>query len=256
MVHRIRIFAGPNGSGKTELYKGLRNKNYFNEYCYINADEIQKQLITGKGFNLNSSFNVNFELTVIDIIEEFNNNGFSTKVDFDLNTSDFKIENTNISYLGNKKYISYIASTIAELLRKKLIKNKASSFSFETVLSHPSKIELLHQAKKSGFKIYSYFITTEDPSINQQRVQERIKNGGHSVPNNKIKERYYRTMKLLPELVAISDQAYIFDNSNSIETGYNLIAKKKENNLNILVDEIPQWLLSYLINPLLERPTS
>ena len=44
---RLRIFAGPNGSGKSVLYKYLLSQNYFNEYFYINADDICKQLKNG-----------------------------------------------------------------------------------------------------------------------------------------------------------------------------------------------------------------
>jgi len=72
-----------------------------------------------------------------------------------------------------------------------------SSFSFETVFSHPSKVDFLADAKNAGFKIYLYFVATENPIINQERVQIRVDLGGHDVPKDKIISRYHRTMDYL-----------------------------------------------------------
>ena len=38
-MKRLRIFAGPNGSGKTMLYRDLKDKIQL--YDFINADEIE-----------------------------------------------------------------------------------------------------------------------------------------------------------------------------------------------------------------------
>lgn len=56
-----------------------------------------------------------------------------------------------------------------------------SSFSFESVFSHPSKIDELINAKRKQYKIYLYFIATEAPSINTERVSNRVQLGGHDV---------------------------------------------------------------------------
>lgn len=92
------------------------------------------------------------------------------------------------------------------------------SFCFETVMSHPSKIEILRRAKALGFFIVLYFVSTENPAINIDRVANRVKLGGHDVPKSLIEARYYRTMSMLPDAMAHSDQIYLFDNSR-IENG-------------------------------------
>ena len=56
-----------------------------------------------------------------------------------------------------------------------------STFSFETVMSHHSKVSFLKEVKQAGFKTYLYFICTQDPEINQKRVLNRVSKGGHSV---------------------------------------------------------------------------
>ena len=90
---------------------------------------------------------------------------------------------------------SYIASFIASYLSEKLIETK-QSFCYETVLSHSSKLKLFEQAKKKGYKTYLYFIFTNDWHLNIERVKLRVKQGGHNVDDKKIKQRYFRSLKL------------------------------------------------------------
>jgi predicted ABC-type ATPase len=73
------------------------------------------------------------------------------------------------------------------------------SFSFETVMSHPSKIEVLREAKARGFRTALYFVATESPSLNVARVAQRVLLGGHDVPEDRIRQRYVRTLDLLPQ---------------------------------------------------------
>ncbi|MDR0513788.1 MAG: zeta toxin family protein [Coriobacteriaceae bacterium] len=72
------------------------------------------------------------------------------------------------------------------------------SFGIETVGSHPSKVEFLHRAKELGYVISLLFVATEDPGINIRRIADRVLKGGHTVPDEKVRLRYYRTLELLP----------------------------------------------------------
>ena len=92
--------------------------------------------------------------------------------------------------------------------------NQNQSLIYETVLSHPSKLEIINEFKEKGFKIFSIFITPNDPNINIERVKKRVNEGGHNVPQNKIIERYYRSNKLKNDLKLISDEYYEIDNTN------------------------------------------
>ena len=80
-------------------------------------------------------------------------------------------------------------------------------------MSHESKVEFLKRAQQLGYKTYLYFITTEDPTINVNRVQYREAQGGHSVPINKIIDRYERSMNLLIDAIENANRAFLFDNS-------------------------------------------
>jgi len=45
------------------------------------------------------------------------------------------------------------------------------SFSFETVMSHPSKIDVLKQARSLGYSNVLYFVALESPELNVARVR-------------------------------------------------------------------------------------
>jgi predicted ABC-type ATPase len=45
-------------------------------------------------------------------------------------------------------------------------------------MSGNDKIELLQRAKQKGFRIYLYYICTDDVIINKDRIFNRIEKGG------------------------------------------------------------------------------
>ncbi len=58
-----------------------------------------------------------------------------------------------------------------------------------------------------------FIVTTQSAEINVARVTGRVISGGHAVPEDRIRNRYERTMNLLPRIVEESDIAYVMDNS-------------------------------------------
>ncbi|MCH8622660.1 zeta toxin family protein [Undibacterium sp. TS12] len=103
----------------------------------------------------------------------------------------------------------------AVAMRIKAIENR-ETFAFETVMSHPSRINELVKLKKQGYQVLLVFITTDDPEKNVERVTDRFNSKtitGHYVAPEKVRERYGRTLALLPKAVEIADAAFIYDNS-------------------------------------------
>jgi predicted ABC-type ATPase len=87
------------------------------------------------------------------------------------------------------------------------------SFSFETVMSHLSKVEILASARETGFFAQLWFVGTDDPQTNVERVALRVAQGGHDVPRERIVARWKRTMELLSEAIRSANEAFVFDNS-------------------------------------------
>ena len=135
---------------------------------------------------------------------------------------------------------SYFASVLSDFIRNKLLEDQLS-FTFETVMSSDDKIAFMLKARESGYRTYLYFVATEDPDININRVRNRVAAGGHPVPTEKIVQRYGRCLSLLPVAIAASDRAYIFDNSGADLV---LLAEVTDGtDLEFKVDDVPDWFM-------------
>lgn len=104
------------------------------------------------------------------------------------------------------------AANEAETICYRLIE-RGMDLTFETVLSSDYKLKLLEYAEKRGYQIIAIYVTTCDPNINVQRVHWRIDHGGHPVPDDRIKSRYYKSLLNLPKLAKLADATYVYDNT-------------------------------------------
>jgi predicted ABC-type ATPase len=245
---KLRVFAGPNGSGKSTVIEYIKkykvNEKNVEFGYYINADDIATVLKTE-----DYSFD-QYDLKINS--EEFNQitlkSGLLNK-EFNLTQliESYELVNNSISCLKDYN-IERLAQIIAHYLRKKLLKER-KRFSFETVFSHSSKLDIMREAVEAGYKVYLYFVCTESPDINIFRVAARTKKGGHSVPINKIESRYYRALNLLHDASKLSYQTFFFDNSEEGQSfkmfaHFKVIADKKIWD-EINEGDIPLWFKIY-----------
>ena len=109
------------------------------------------------------------------------------------------------------------AAQEAEMIRRALVEAR-QDFTFETVLSTDRNLLLLEEAKKAGagYQICAVFVLTKDSAINVRRVRNRVKMGGHDVPEDKIISRYEKSLQNLSKLVRIADLTRIVDNSTDV----------------------------------------
>ena len=137
---------------------------------------------------------------------------------------------------------SYLAAVAVEYLSQRLLA-QAKSFTRETVMSHSSKVALLAQAQAAGYRTYLYFVATDDPAINFSRVRNRVKLGGHAVPEGLIVKRYYKSLGLLMEAIRCTNRAYIFDNSgDNADRSHTWLAEITDGRtLELKTDLIPAW---------------
>lgn len=156
------------------------------------------------------------------------------------------VQNEFIDF-SNVGFNSYLSAILVDFLRNKLIE-KRQSFTFETVMSSPDKIDVLLNARNFGFKNYLYYVATEDPDINISRIEHRIRTGGHSVPKEKIIARYYRSLELLLDAIQITNRAYIFDNSGESNVW---IAEITDGlHIELKSNLIPLWFKKFVLDKL------
>jgi predicted ABC-type ATPase len=109
------------------------------------------------------------------------------------------------------------AALEAERLRELCVAERRS-FTFETVLSTDRNIDLIARAKAASFRIEAVFVLTATAELNVFRVRSRVLNGGHSVPTDKIRSRYAKSLANIPRLLALCDIFRIVDNTHEPET--------------------------------------
>ncbi len=241
---RLRIFAGPNGSGKSTLAEKLINGNdkRIKLYTFVNADEIEQMFNQEGSVSLYNFYR--FKSTTKQLRKHLEDSGAAEQRLGISNISLlFKIIKNRIYYSG--KYNSYIAADIASFIRAQLLE-RGKSFSFETVFSHESKLQIIQKAREKGYKVYFYFISTEDPDINVNRVNLRVAMKGHPVLEKKIRDRYYRSLDLLISAIRLCNRAFLFDNSSKY---YKLVAEVidgKKVDLNEKLSSIPNWFVKYV----------
>ena len=116
------------------------------------------------------------------------------------------------------------AALKAEELRESMVE-QGKNFTFETVLSTDRNLKLLKKAKEKGYFLRCIYVLTSNPEINKTRIDIRESMGGHTVPEEKIKSRYYKALDLVPELVEICDIVHIYDNTN---VPFRIFKKRKD----------------------------
>lgn len=237
---RLRVFAGPNGSGKSTLFKEF--KQQFDPGYFINADKLEKQLANNGFIDLHPIGLKASEKELTSFLKTKEAKSLIAKSIAEGYFISIKIKE-NCIVATPKDMHSYEASFVAAFIRWLLYRHE-KSFSFETVMSHRSKINEMKQAQKKGYRTYLYFVCIDDPQINVQRVEDRVKKGGHDVDTAKIISRYPGTLKNLYLAIRHANRAFLFDNSGKQQV---LIAEISEGVLQIKADIIPNWFLKYVL---------
>ncbi|OFY94299.1 MAG: hypothetical protein A3K10_05155, partial [Bacteroidetes bacterium RIFCSPLOWO2_12_FULL_31_6] len=99
---------------------------------------------------------------------------------------------------------------------KNLIDQK-EDFAFETTLATKSYVNYIKTAKKEGYNISLIYFWLNTPELAIERVRDRVKKGGHSIPKKVIKRRYSVGAKNLFQLyISLCDYWMIFNNSENL----------------------------------------
>jgi predicted ABC-type ATPase len=85
----------------------------------------------------------------------------------------------------------------------------------ETVLSTAKYRPLVEAVLSLGGEVRMVYVILKSPDINVQRVAHRVASGGHNVPENKIRERWVRSLGQLPWFASRCHEFWVFDNTDS-----------------------------------------
>lgn len=229
------MLAGPNGSGKSSLVPQLLE--YVDLGVSVNADEIEADLKRQPGpVRVLNLYDWRLQLTEADLLA-FNELPGSQRLSVQERAA-LQLQR-NALLFSHDKIDSYLTAWVAEFLRQSLLRAQ-QTMTFETVMSHPSKLEFLREGRAAGYRTYLYFVATNDPNLNVARVQARVAAGGHPVATAKIIDRYHRSLELAKVALKIVDRAYLFDNSGAAPQLIAEITNGRE--VAYQTDTVPGWV--------------
>lgn len=141
---------------------------------------------------------------------------------------------------------SYNAARVAAQMRMEQIR-AGNTFCFETVFSHPSKIDFLAHARALGYQIILVLLHLEEIALNKARISQRVSEGGHHVPDDKVEQRIPRALAQVKKAIPLCDQVRILDNS-STDAPFTPVVSIIDGRAIHHLDSLPEWVRSLLTN--------
>lgn len=59
-----------------------------------------------------------------------------------------------------------------------------------------------------------HYVGVDSPEIAKQRIAERVKMGGHGIPDKDVEKRFGESLRNLHEIIDLCDLAALYDNTN------------------------------------------
>ncbi|MBW8001473.1 MAG: hypothetical protein FVQ80_05575 [Planctomycetes bacterium] len=114
--------------------------------------------------------------------------------------------------------------------------DKRVDFAFETTLSGRTQISLLKKLRQDGWQSVLFFLWIPDADFSKNRIRERVKHGGHNIPDDTIYRRFPRVMNNLIKIyIPLCDRILCYDNSGPKPV---LVSEQDKNGQKILNNDI------------------
>jgi predicted ABC-type ATPase len=95
-----------------------------------------------------------------------------------------------------------------------LFAQRRADFGFETTLSGRSYLRLIRRLKNQGYAVHFFFLWLSRVDLALSRIEARVLQGGHDVPEADVRRRFDRSIENFLELYRpLGDSWYLFDNS-------------------------------------------
>lgn len=97
--------------------------------------------------------------------------------------------------------------------RRNAMVERKESLSIETTLSGSSALAFMRRAKAYGYRVSLAYVGIDTPELSRARIDERVAEGGHDVPQDAVLRRHPDSLRRLSAAMAIADSTLVFDNS-------------------------------------------
>lgn len=145
-------------------------------------------------------------------------------IDVDKIAFEEKISNID----AGKKALSLIKSFI----------DQGVNFAQETTLSGKGVAKTAALAQDRGYKVVMYYIGLNSAQESLNRIQNRVKNGGHNIPQEDVTRRFKSRFEDIARVLPFCDEITFFDNGN----GFVRIAEyTREKDIKLATSNLPKW---------------
>ncbi|NBW50710.1 MAG: hypothetical protein EBR49_11590 [Betaproteobacteria bacterium] len=149
-------------------------------------------------------------------------------------------EASHLQHITDPEQRSEQARQWADARRTELL-HAGQSFVSETVFSHASKLALIREAQAKGFFVMLLVVALDQPERLLERVAQRVLEGGHPVPPERILARYPRTLAHLTQAVRLANAAILYDSADVSPGTHTAVATCKGDWTQELVQPLPEW---------------
>lgn len=115
---------------------------------------------------------------------------------------------------------------------------KEISFTQETTLSGHRILSTVRKAIEKGYYIRLYYVGLNTVEESLARIENRVKKGGHNIPDVDVKRRFNKRFEDLLNVLQYCDEATFYDNEN----GFVAVAEYKNGEVLQIGNTQPQWL--------------
>jgi predicted ABC-type ATPase len=113
-----------------------------------------------------------------------------------------------------------------------LLAKQQIDFGFETTLSGRGHLPLFRDLKNQGYRIHLFFLWLPSVDLTLSRIEERVLEGGHNVPEADVRRRFERSIRnFLIHYRPLANSWILFDSSTRPPS---IIALEKQAELRII----------------------
>jgi predicted ABC-type ATPase len=140
-------------------------------------------------------------------------------------------DSLSVQYEAGRLFLSQIYANI----------DKRVDFAFEATLAGRSQISLLKKLRQDDWQIVLFFLWIPDIDFSRNRIRERVKHGGHNIPDETIYRRFPRIIyNFIKIYIPLCNKILCYDNS---EMKPILVFEQSGENRRIFVEDIYQTIL-------------
>lgn len=115
---------------------------------------------------------------------------------------------------------------------------KEICFTQETTLSGHRILATIKKAIEKGYYIRLYYVGLNTVEESLVRIENRVKKGGHNIPDTDVKRRFNKRFEDLVAVLQYCDEATFYDNEN----GFVAVAEYKNGEILQIGSSRPNWL--------------